>query len=201
MEYRLQTDEIILHQIEGEGGAWSIWGDGENFWLPPREQNDPIRCWNKSTGETSMVGIQVPGYRPVDMSFLKIFNSGNCLIVSPECANMFLRIDIQTGRAEPFDIACAKDVAERYGYFFETAKDLYFAAYVSGQENIYFKIEKDTLAVKQVHFTLQNSDSFLKAVGSELKIPNDVVMENETNNLEEFIAMVQLLPRRREEQA
>ena len=95
LEYRLKTDETIVHKIGEAGGAWSIWGDGERFWMPPRDKEGAVRCWNKCTGETSTIKIQVNDYRPQENNFLKIINSGDSLILSPEYANMFLRVDMQ----------------------------------------------------------------------------------------------------------
>lgn len=192
MEYRLKTDEVIVHKIGEVGGARSIWGDGERFWLPPRDKVGAVRCWNKSTGKTSTIKIQVNGYQPQEYNFLKVFNSGDSLIVSPECANMFLRVDMQTDRIEQFDIPCVNDV-ERYGYCFETSNCAYFIAYINKQEEIDFKIDKETLAVNRVRFTLKNRDIFIKAVGAELKRVDHIMKESEMNNLEEFIALVQLL--------
>lgn len=191
LEYRLQTDETIVHSIEGAGGAWSLWGDGERFWLPPRAKGDSIRCWIKSTDSTSAVEIQAYDYQPKNMNFLKVFNCGNSLILSPEYANMFLRVDMRTKKAERFDIACVNDV-ERYGYYFETGKSFYFVTYINGKKHIDFKIDRNTLAVSRVHFTLKNLD--IGATGAELKKVFLTMKENETDTLEDFITLIRLLP-------
>lgn len=194
LEYSLETDKAIIHKIGNEGGSWSMCYDGEKFWLPPRAKGDPILCWNRDTGIKESIAITIDDYKPQNSNFLKCFYADNKVIIFPECANVFLQIDVQTREIKKIDVPFSEGVY-RYGFYFESDKYVYMPAYVQNGKAIDFKIEKETLETGRVKFGLKNFDSLESSVKETLNNKNefnDIMRENTFFDISEFIALIQL---------
>ena len=142
--------------------------------------------------------LQRPNYLEWDMLyFSSMAFSGNKLILCPNNANMFVAIDIDTGKAEKWDSPMEVNIGEistyrtiwSTGYFFKRVPSNEYAIFENATRSQY-KINIETKELEKIPQTFETEDALRMqlSIGFKTDIHNIYYCnEDEWNSLEDII--------------